>query len=53
MNRCPICREAFTPNNPASDTVMFTDVQGEAVWLPVCRECDEELEVTEKATEQQ
>ena len=53
MNLCPVCREEFRPDNPKSSTVMLTDQDGEAVWLPVCRECAEELEVTRLATEQQ
>ena len=53
MNRCPVCREEFRPDNPTSGTVMLTDAEGEAVWLPVCRECAEELEVTALATEHQ
>ena len=43
MNQCPVCREKFTPGNPESNTVMFTDQEGEAFWLPVCRECAEDL----------
>jgi hypothetical protein len=53
MNRCPICREPFAPDNPESSTVMLSDVDGQAVWLPVCCPCAEELEVTEQATEHQ
>jgi hypothetical protein len=53
MTRCPVCREEFRPDNPASLTVMLADVEGEAVWLPVCRACAVELEVTELAAEHQ
>ncbi len=53
MNRCPVCREEFCPDNPASGTVMFADQDGEAVWLPVCRACAEDLEASELATEHQ
>jgi hypothetical protein len=53
MNHCPICREAFATDNPESRTVMLADVEGEAVWLPVCCQCAEELETTELATEHQ
>ena len=41
---CPICREE---SHPDSSTVMLADIEGEAVWLPVCQECAEELKVTE------
>jgi hypothetical protein len=50
---CPICHEKFTPENPEGSTVMLADVEGEAVWLPVCRGCAQELEVTELAAEYQ
>jgi hypothetical protein len=50
---CPICREKFTPDKPESSTVMLADQGGGAAWLPVCRDCAEELEVTELATEHQ
>jgi hypothetical protein len=53
MSVCPLCHEKFTPDNPAAATVVRHDAGGEPVWLPVCRLCAEELEVTEAATQQQ
>jgi hypothetical protein len=53
MNRCPCCREAFSLDNPKSSTLMLTDQNGEAVWMPVCEVCAEELEVTQLATDNQ
>ncbi len=53
MSRCPVCREEFRPDNPESGTVYLADVEGEAVWLPVCRACAEDLEASELATEHQ
>jgi hypothetical protein len=53
MSECPLCRERFSPDNPASKTVALQDAGGEPVWIPVCRLCAEELEASESATRQQ
>jgi hypothetical protein len=50
MSRCPVCQKVFTPDNPESRTLVLADDQGEAVWLPVCRACAQELEECELST---
>ena len=53
MHPCHVCREDFRPDNPETGTVYLADVEGQAVWPPVCLACAEDLEASELATEHQ